>query len=99
HFLIATVWMTVYALASTKLSVLTHQAIVCGIIYGVVVYLFMYNVVLPLSAYHSKPFNQTPKAMLISVMIHMFCVGLPIALVTKLFTANTSEAEMIAQTS
>lgn len=83
HFLIATVWMAVYVIASLKLPVLTQYAILCGVLYGIVVYLMMYGVVLPLSAYHSKFVNQTTTAMVTAVLIHMFCVGLPIALVTR----------------
>jgi hypothetical protein len=43
----------------------------------------MYMVVLPLSAYHFKFFNQPATAILTGVLIHLFCVGLPIALVVR----------------
>jgi hypothetical protein len=48
-----------------------------------VVYLYMYTVVLPLSALRFKFFNQSASAILTGVLIHLFCVGLPIALVTR----------------
>ncbi|MBI3423837.1 MAG: hypothetical protein HY011_12940 [Acidobacteria bacterium] len=83
HFLIATVWMALYAAASLRLPVLSRQAMLCGPLYGIVVYLVMYGVVLPLSAYHSKFFNQAKTALLTAVLIHIFCVGLPMALVTR----------------
>ena len=83
HFVIATVWAAVYCLASTKLPLLTQQAIICGVCYGIAVYAFMYMVVLPLSAYHSKFFNQAATAILTGVLIHIFCVGLPIALTCR----------------
>lgn len=83
HFLIATVWTAVYVFASQSLPLLTQAAPLCGVLYGIVVYLIMYGCVLPLSAYHSKFFNQTAMAMVTAVLIHMFCVGLPIALVTR----------------
>ena len=79
HFFIATTAAAVYCAASLKLPMLTRQAVICGLSYGVVVYLFMYAVVLPLSAYHLKFSSQAPTAILIGVVIHLFCVGLPIA--------------------
>lgn len=94
HFMIATVWATLYALASLKLPVLTRQPILCGVLYGITVYMIMYNVVLPLSAYHSKPFNQPFSAFLISVTIHMLFVGLPIALVTRKFMSEKPIANL-----
>ena len=83
HFFIATVWAAVYCAASLKLPLLTERAIVSGVLYGIVVYLFMYAVVRPFSALQLKFFNQTPTAMLIAVLIHIFCVGLPIALIAR----------------
>jgi hypothetical protein len=83
HFLIATTWAAVYYAASLRLPLLTRQAVVCGLLYGVVVYLYMYTVVLPLSALRFKFFNQSASAILTGVLIHLLCVGLPIALVTR----------------
>jgi len=83
HFLIATIWAAVYALASRKLPLLTRHAVPLGVLYGILVYLCMYGVVLPLSAWHSRFFNQSASAIATGVVIHMFCVGLPIALVTR----------------
>jgi uncharacterized membrane protein YagU involved in acid resistance len=83
HFFIATTVAAVYYAASERLPLLKRQAIICGLSYGVTVYLFMYMVVLPLSAYHFKFFNQPLSAILTGVLIHLFCVGLPIALVVR----------------
>lgn len=83
HFFIATMWAAAYCVASLKLPWLVRQAALCGLLYGVVVYLVMYMVVLPLSALQFKFFNQPVTAILTGVMIHLFCVGLPIALVTR----------------
>lgn len=83
HFFIATVAMAVYYALSTRLGWLTRQAVLSGALYGAAVYLFMYALVLPLSAYQSRFLNQTSSAILIGLLIHIFCVGLPIALVTR----------------
>ena len=79
HFFIATTVSAVYCAASVRLSLLTRQAMMCGLSYGIGVYLVMYMVVLPLSAYHLKFFSQSATAVLTGVLIHAFCVGLPIA--------------------
>jgi len=78
HFFIATVATAVYYVASRKLNLLVQQAIVCGMVYGVAVYGFMNSIVVPLSAFPYKiPYNVS------GLMIHILCVGLPIALVVR----------------
>lgn len=85
HFFIATMATTVYFVASSFLPFLRKQAIICGPLYGIVVYLFMYSVVLPLSALKFKFFNQAGTAIATGILIHIFCVGLPIALIVRKF--------------
>ena len=85
HFLIATTAAAVYYLASRQLRVLVNQAIICGILYGVIVYLFMNFVVLPLSAIPFKMSYAWP-ALISGLLIHMFGIGLPIALVTRKYS-------------
>src|SRR5260370_32068938 len=78
HFLIVFGAATVYYLASRKLPFLVHRAVVFGLIYGALVYLFMHLVVLPLSAApkrHMPLFLKTCE-----FVVHWFFVGLPIAL-------------------
>jgi uncharacterized membrane protein YagU involved in acid resistance len=78
HFIIALGAATVYYAASRKLEVLVHRAVLLGIIYGALVYLFMHLIVLPLSA---VPKGNTPLIYQASEFVeHWFCVGLPIAL-------------------
>jgi uncharacterized membrane protein YagU involved in acid resistance len=85
HFLIATIAAAVYYLASRPLRFLVNQAIICGPLYGVGVYLFMNFVVLPLSAIGSRP--PLPLPVLIGgLLIHMFGIGLPIALVVRRYS-------------
>jgi len=82
HFIIATGATAVYYAASRKLKLLVQQAIVCGLAYGVAVYLFMYLIVLPLSAVPFK-ISYTLNVLVTGLMIHLFCVGLPIALAVR----------------
>ena len=78
HFVIAFGAATVYFAASRFLSFLTNHAVTSGFLYGIAVYFFMQYVVIPLSAAKRSPFSL--KMTIIGIVIHMFCVGLPIAL-------------------
>ena len=84
HFLIATVACAVFYAASRKIKFLVQQAIVSGVLYGVVVYLFMYHVVLPLA--FSRRFPYTLAQIVTAVIIHMVCVGLPISLTVRRYS-------------
>ena len=80
HFLIAFVACIVYVTASSKLTFLRRRVVICGLAYGIAVYMFMYGVVLPLT-FHRR-FFQSLSAVVPELLIHMFCIGLPIALVS-----------------
>jgi uncharacterized membrane protein YagU involved in acid resistance len=83
HFIIAAIAAAVYYLASRKLKFLIDQTILAGVIYGVAVYLFMNFVVLPLSAVPRRPVPLSGRIM--GILIIVFCIGLPIALIVKRF--------------
>ena len=87
HFLIATTAAAVFYLASRKLKFLVQHAIPSGLLYGVAVYIFMYDIVLPISAYHTK-IALPPMAR--DVAVHMFMVGLPISLVVRKFSLRVA---------
>jgi hypothetical protein len=83
HFLIALGAAAVFYGASRKLKFLTRHAVISGFLFGIAVYFFMQYAVLPLSAFHKGSFS--PSLMLIGIVIHMFCVGLPISLTIRRF--------------
>jgi hypothetical protein len=83
HFLIAFTAAAVYYAASRKLDVLVRAAIVCGVIYGALIYAFMNYVVLPLSAAPFKGKPPAPITFITGLLVHMFCIGLPIALAVR----------------
>jgi hypothetical protein len=85
HFFIATSWAAIYWLASRRLPVLVRHAWVSGTVYAFVVYAVMYEIVMPLSAIHRR-IPRTPQAYLIGIMIHIVCIGLPIALIVRAHT-------------
>jgi hypothetical protein len=84
HFLIATVWTTVYFIASRRLEFMIEHAVVCGVIYGVLVYLIMYGIVLRLTFHRS--FFSPWSAVITAICIHIVCVGLPIGLVVRRYS-------------
>jgi hypothetical protein len=84
HFFIALTAALVYYLASRKLKFMVNQAILSGVLYGIAVWLFMYLVVLPLSAW--KVSTYAFSSVVTGILIHIFCVGLPIALITRRFS-------------
>lgn len=86
HFFIAFAVTAVYYAASRRFSILARQAILFGALYGVAVYFVMAYVVTPLSAAAKLQFSVS--SMLIGLLIHIFCVGLPIALITRRFAKN-----------
>jgi len=92
HFFIATSWAAIYWFASRRFPVLVRRAWVCGTVYALVVYAVMYEIVMPLSAIHRR-IPRTPQAVIIGLLIHIFCVGLPIALIIR---ARTPRSELTA---
>jgi hypothetical protein len=83
HFVIAFGAATLYFAVSRSMRILVEQAALCGALYGVAVYFFMNRIVVPLSRAVKYPFSM--KMMVIGIVIHVFCVGLPIALSIRRF--------------
>jgi hypothetical protein len=63
---------------------LIERPIHSGLLYGVAVYLFMNFVVLPLSLVTRRP--MTISGFIIGLLIIMFCIGLPIALIVRRYS-------------
>jgi uncharacterized membrane protein YagU involved in acid resistance len=85
HFFIAFVWATVFFLASRKLALLTSHPIICGLLYGAIIYFFMYYVVLPNCALHS-PLPHQVQSIVTNLLGHMILIGLPISLLVRRFS-------------
>lgn len=85
HFFIALSAAAVYFVASRKIGFLVQMPVISGVLYGIAVYFFMNRVVLPLSAVRQAPFSL--KMMLIGMIIHIFCVGLPISMTVRRYSA------------
>jgi hypothetical protein len=84
HFFIATTAAAVYFAASSRLKLLVERVVPCGLAFGVAVYFFMKQIVVPLSAARPIPFTWT------GLVGHALLVGLPIALVARRSLGNPS---------
>jgi hypothetical protein len=84
HFLIATVATAVFYLASQRFLSLIERPIMFGLLYGIAVYAFMNFVVIPLSKITPRPAPLSGR--IIGLLIIMFCIGLPIALIVRRFS-------------
>ena len=77
HYIIACSWTTLYFLIYPKMPVLSRSRIISGLAYGMVVWVVMNLVVVPLSAIPPRPFN--PTQALIGCVVLMLAIGTPVA--------------------
>jgi hypothetical protein len=85
HFFIALTAATVYVTASRFLPVLRERAVLCGCLFGLLVWAFMRFVVIPLSLMRRSNASIFKWELLGALAIHAFGVGLPIALNARKF--------------
>src|SRR5262245_1510784 len=83
HFFNATVIAAIFVGASRVWPVLARRATLFGPLYGIGVYLVMNYVVLPLSNFPPRKSGPAPVVWMTGVLVHMFFIGLPIALVAR----------------
>jgi uncharacterized membrane protein YagU involved in acid resistance len=88
HLAISIVAAGLFVHASRLWPVLVLRSVSAGLIYGALAYLVMTYLVVPLSAASFKPVADTP-LVAASFAVHLFCFGLPIALVTRYGTARS----------
>lgn len=89
HYLIMSVIVATFFFASRRLPMLVRRWFLAGLAYGVAVYIVMTFVVVPLSAFPGNPIP--PWSQIVQgVLVHMFCVGVPIAWVTSWIARGTN---------
>lgn len=86
HYGIALGWAWLFFIACPKLSILLKNWLVSGIFYGLVVWLSMNLVVLPISRVPSTTI--TLSGAIIGISVLMVCVGLPIAFLASKYYQN-----------
>jgi hypothetical protein len=84
HYFIALSAAAVYYAASRRLRFMTEHALVCGLFFGIAIYLVMNLIVLPLSALHvTHP--PALRSMIQGLLVHMVIIGLPISFSARRF--------------
>lgn len=83
HFGIAFAIAAVYVGASRFWPALARRATRFGPLYGIGVYLVMNYIVIPLSAFPRSGRSPAPVVWITGVLVHMFLIGLPIALTAR----------------
>ncbi len=85
EFFIATGAAAVYYAFSRRLEFLKPHFFVCGLYFGIAVYLVMNLIVLPLCALHvHSPISRSD--LIQGILVHMFLIGLPIAYCARRFS-------------
>jgi hypothetical protein len=85
HFVIAISWTVAFFLLRPKIQFLANHEIAAGLGYGLLIWLVMTFVVVPLSRVPPRPFNLTAQAP--QIVIHMVIIGLTISLLAKRWSA------------
>jgi len=90
HFVVAFVVVTIFYLASRKISFLTKQPFVSGVLYGIGVYIVMFWFVLPtvFSTFRHRLSND-----LLQLAIHICLIGLPTALIVRRYSQQTQRSQ------
>jgi hypothetical protein len=87
HFGIALGAASVYYLLSHRLSILRRRPVPMGLLFGIGLYGFMNFVVIPLSAFPFR-LSYPTRVVLPGLAVHMFFIGLPIALSVRRFAGD-----------
>jgi uncharacterized membrane protein YagU involved in acid resistance len=83
HYTIALTWTAVYFVAARRWKLLVRRPVVCGLVYGGVVYLVMNFVVLPLTRVPHARAAVTLASRVSGVLALLFCIGLTVALLVR----------------
>jgi hypothetical protein len=82
HFFIATSMSVTYYLVARRRPLLHERAVLCGAAYGLLLYVIMNYIVVPLSAAPHGG-KKDPLWVGLSIVVHMVLIGIPIALFTR----------------
>ena len=82
HYFIATSMSVTYYLVAGRLALLWQRPLQYGAAYGLLLYLIMNKIVVPLSAAGGGGSKNTLWITL-SILVHVFLIGVPIALFTR----------------
>ena len=80
HFAIAFIWTILFFLLYPYFNKLVKNKWVAGILYGILVWIIMNRVVVPLSNTTKNPFRLS--SAIVGVITLIICIGIPISLIT-----------------
>lgn len=82
HYAIAFAWTAIYFFAALQWRVLVRRPVVCGLLYGALVYAVMNFVVLPMTRVPHSHAAASVASRVSGVLALLFCIGLTVALLT-----------------
>jgi hypothetical protein len=94
HFTIAIGWASIFYLAYKNIPVVRENPIIAGAIYGLIVWLLMNSVVVPLSqAPHRPLYKMRLIGMLKGSAYIIFLLGIPVAFITHKIVSTARAAD------
>jgi len=81
HYIIATGFVAIYVISYQQIKLSSRNIILNGLLYGLLVWVMMNRVIVPLSETPTQPFVW--EKAIVAMLILMLFIGLSIALVTK----------------
>jgi hypothetical protein len=90
HYFIAFMVVLVYWIASRWIPILIQRPVICGIVYGVGVWVVMNYAVIPLS--RTTRGANIPVWIICSIIVHALLIGLPAALFARAASTTQSNA-------
>lgn len=82
HYAIALTWTAVYFVGARRWRVLVRRPVVCGLLYGALVYAVMNFLVLPVTRVPHAGAAMTVASRVSGVLALLFCIGLTVAVLT-----------------
>jgi hypothetical protein len=83
HYLIAYSWTALFFLIYPKIKLLSRSWILAGLGYGVVVWIVMNKIVVPMSLINQRPFDLVSAAKQMAILMVM--IGLPVSFLAHRF--------------
>jgi len=91
HYLNALIITCIFFAVASQAPALVRKPLLVGVLYGVVVYLVMNYVVVPLSRIGPRP-TPPPLTWVTGVLVHMFLIGVPIVWAARQAFANRGQS-------
>ena len=88
HYIIAFSFTILFFLLYPKLTILSKNRIITGIVYGLFIWAFMNLVVVPLSNVVHRPFKL--EGMLINMAILVVLIGIPLSFMANAYYRKTN---------